>query len=1008
MFQETVSSRLQIRLLGEFQFLYDGQPIAGLHADRPQSLFAFLLLHRGVPQPRRHLAYLLWPDSTEGQARTNLRNLWHTLRQLLPDADAYLLSDSATIQWQRQADYDLDVARFEAALQEASRAEDAATVRQCLETAVSLYQGDLLPGNYDDWLIPIREELLQRYLAALRQLITLLEDQQEVRTAAHYCQRLLQHDPFDETAAVLLMRLQALSGDRTGVRRTYQTLTTVLRRELGVDPAATTQETYLQLLRLEPMHFAPGDTAPKGWQPSPIPVPATPFIGREKEVADVVRRLLDPDCRLLTIIGLGGIGKTRLSLQVAAELQDAFADGVFFVPLASLSDPQLLVSPIARQLDIREGGGQPLLQILKSTLQEKQLLLVLDNFEQIVAAAPILAELLASAPRLKLLVTSRTLLRLQGEYEYLVPPMKLPDLTQACSFQLLCQSEAVKLFVERAQATFTGFTLTAENAPIVAEICHRLDGIPLAIELAAARVKLLPPQALLTRLSHRLKVLTGGPQDVPTRQQTLRNTIDWSYSLLNPTEQALFSRLAVFVGGFTLETAEVICSSNNLPAIGFSSDTAEPEWDMLEGVTSLLNNSLLVQQGNNNGQSRFKMLETIREYALERLVESGQLESLQQEHATYFADQLDQIGQKLHFYSGLRLDWAEEEHDNLRAMLAWSLAKPGEVELGLRMVGVLYWFWYQRSYLSEGQAWCRRFTALIDKTRYTVGHASFLMGSGSLALWQGDMVEAGQCLQDGIAIFRELGDERRLAITLLGRGVLALYQGDTAVAQAKFEESLAIGKRLELWWIIGDSLLNLGNVAIAQGNYKSARNWLEQAETVAKSHNERWLMANVLNNLGELARIQGDYEQARTSYEESQTLFQSMKARSDVARALHNLGFVALHQLDYEQAAANFKEGLNIFQELGNKRGMAECLAGLAGLAIRQDRPQQAVRLLAAAESQICTSGASWWPADQVEYERSLALIQAALDQETFVVNWDEGQAISLSQAISDAFWLPI
>jgi tetratricopeptide (TPR) repeat protein len=448
----------------------------------------------------------------------------------------------------------------------------------------------------------------------------------------------------------------------------------------------------------------------------------------------------------------------------------------------------------------------------------------------------------------------------------------------------------------------------------------------LAIELAAARVKLLSPQALLTRLSQRLKVLTGGSQDMPARQQTLRNTIDWSYSLLDQTEQILFSRLAVFVGGFTLETAEAICNADNIVPLASGQNL-----DILEGVASLLNKSLLVQQGDSS-QLRFRMLETIREYALERLEVSGQLEALQQQHAYYFAAQLDQIWLDFHFYGGHRLDWAEEEHDNLRAMLAWSLAKPDEIELGLRMVGILYWFWYRRGYLSEGRAWCHRFMTSASKNLRTRDYASFLMGNGSLALMQTDLVEAGHCLQLGTAIFRELGDEERLAMSLLGWGVLALYQGDTAKAQCIFEESLAIGKRLNLWWVIADSLLNMGNAVAAQGDYSTARTWLEQAAAVAKSNDEAWLVANVLNNLGEVARIQGDYEQAQCNYEESQLLFRTMDAKSDVARSLHNLGYVALHQGDNEGARTNFQEGLSVFQELGNKRGVAECLAGLVAM----------------------------------------------------------------------------
>jgi predicted ATPase/Tfp pilus assembly protein PilF len=650
----------------------------------------------------------------------------------------------------------------------------------------------------------------------------------------------------------------------------------------------------------------------------------------------------------------------------------------------------LILSSIAKQFDVRGDDSQLLLELLKSNLQEKHLLLLLDNFEQVIAAAPTVTQILAVIPNLKVLVTSRAPLNLRGEHAFRVPPLKLPERTQVWSLERLGQYESIQLFIERAQAVRADFALTADNALALAEICHRLDGLPLAIELAAARIKLLPPQSLLTRLDHRLKLLTGGAQDLPHRQQTLRNTLDWSYSLLAEEEQILFARLAVFVGGFTLETAVAICSADGC-------------LDVFEGVTSLLNNSLLMPQTTCSDQPRFRMLETIREYALERLAERDQMETLRQQHAHYFARWVAEFGLGSYPGTGYWLDLIEEEHDNLRAVLNWSLADLDQAELGAGMVGILYWFWYQRGYISEGRDWCRQLMTFTPEMGRTVGRASLLLGSGSLALMQGDLKRAAPRLAESAALWRELQDEKRLALALTACGVLALNQGDLTTAEHNFEEGLAIGRQLDHRWFIAASLLNLGGMAVAQGDYAAAQVRLAEAAVVAKTSDDDWLAASILNNLGEIARVQGDYEQARCSYSESQALLRKTGHKPDVARSLHNLGYVVQHQGNYDQAQAYFQESLAMFRELGNKRGIAECLAGLAGLAVGQGQPQGAARLLGAAQTQLTASGASWWPADLVEYERNLATIQTALNQEIFAAAWKEGQVMSLEQAIAYA-----
>jgi predicted ATPase len=574
--------------------------------------------------------------------------------------------------------------------------------------------------------------------------------------------------------------------------------------------------------------------------------------------------------------------------------------------------------------------------------------------------------------------------------------MKLPDRSHFPPVEHLRQYEAIRLFVERAQAAKPNFVLTNENALATAEICHHLDGLPLAIELAAARIKLLPPQTLLERLSSRLKLLIGGARDLPVRQQTLRNTIDWSYSLLTKDEQILFARLAVFVGGCTLEAAEAICTLEGSP-----STNAEPALNILEGVESLMNKSLLRQEEAGSGRSRFRMLETIREYALERLLESGEMETMRRQHARYFATVSEEAGRKL--FSSEASHWLaklETEHDNLRAVLDWSHQVPDGVEIGPRIVGSIWWFWYRRGYLSEGRERFGRVLALTDLAAPTATRASMLFGGGLLAMWQGNLAAARPMIEESLSIWRWLENGLGLALALMGNGVLLINQGDDMAARPLLEDSLAMCEEFELRWFQAVILMHLGNVAMGLGDYAQARLWLEQSSSLAYQFGDNWVIASVLNNLGELARCLQDYDRARGYYEESETLFRETGDKPDVARSLHSLGYVAQNQGDPGRAKTCFHESLTMFRELGNKRGIAECLAGLAGLALEQSQLQRAGRLLGSAKTQLGTLGAAWWPADRIEYERTQATLRASLDERTFAAVWAEGMAMTLEQAI--------
>ena len=501
-----------------------------------------------------------------------------------------------------------------------------------------------------------------------------------------------------------------------------------------------------------------------GARPANLSLQLTPFIGREREVEEVKQRLLHPDVRLLTLTGPGGVGKTRLGLEVARQVMDQFEEGVCFVALAPISDPVLVPSAIAQALQIKQGAGQSVAEALEQYLRERQQLLLLDNFERLLEAGPPLARLLSDCPRLKVLVTSRGVLRLQGEHKYEVPTLTLPPAGYRPSLEV-DRYEGIHLFAERARAARSEFRITTKNAPAVIELCRRLDGLPLAIELAAARVSLLPPEAMLARLGNKLALLTGGARDLPDRQRTLRATLDWSYGLLNE-ERLLFARLAVFVGGWTLEGSEAVCDVGDEVAV-------------LQQISALVDKSLVQQRGSIQHEPRFTMLETVREYALERLEESGELERLRRRHASYFLELAEEEERASRGpLQRAWLDRLETEHDNLRASLEWSLTSQGDTELGLQLTGALSHFWYVREHHSESRMWLQ--SALERGSATSAARAKVLVGAGRLAWFQGEFARVNTLVEESLTLYQSLGDDEGAAFALLVLGRTAVSQGNRA------------------------------------------------------------------------------------------------------------------------------------------------------------------------------------------------------------------------------------
>jgi non-specific serine/threonine protein kinase len=949
---------LEVRLLGKFEVKRDGK-IIKISSRPAQGLFAYLVMTAGMTHRREKLAGMLWPDSTEESARDYLRHgLWRIRKAIDPPTSRgksipHLVTDDIQVSFNPESRYSLDVATLKNIRENAS-AKDLAAV-------LSVYAGELLPGFYEDWVLLEREHVQSVFENKMARLLSLLQGESRWLDVLKWGEKWISLGQKPEPAFRALMKAHAAKGDMSRVAAVYERCVKSLK-EFGIEPSEQTVKLYEQLKSGQGIpDSAPFNTtkpAPSKKEPdaphSNLPVPLTSFIGREKEVGEILR-LLGRN-RLVTLMGSGGVGKTRLAVESGNKLVPKFKEGVWWVDLVGLADPSLVAQEVAKILDVRDVPNQPMIDTLAKHIGSKQFLLILDNCEHLISACTQLVDhLLSACKNLKILTTSREALDILGETTFSVPSLSLPDAGESLAVKALGKFESVRLFSERASMVQPAFELNDQNAGAIVQVCRRLSGMPLAIELAAARVKMMTVDEIAKRLDDQFDLLTSGNRSALPRHQTLRATIDWSYDLLTDPERILFRRLAVFAGGFTLAAAEAVCSRGMKRS------------DIVDLLGRLVDKSLVIVGTDPDGsETRYRLLETIRQYALEKLIEAGEMSSIRDGHLAFYLSLAEESEPNI--FGGESAAWfarLDRELDNIRTAMEWA-TNGGRADAALRIAGAIVYFWFAHGFV--GSEWHDRVQQALSRPEgmeRTLARAKALNGIGFMYWVEDYPTDRRPELEEALGIGRELGDQWTIATALRNLGLLDNIMGNYLVARSFLEESLAIWREMGI-----------------EGKNSSA-----------------WTLCF----LGDVALNYGDAELARSFYQEAVTILEEPGDLNFRAYAVRRLGQLLWRNGDYKRAIALCKESLNLNQEVGDPRGVVACLAGFAAVAMAQEKFKHAAILMASVETQLALIGIQLIYMDKKEYERNLAFLRAKLEEKTLAKFWAKGRAMSLNDALAFA-----
>ena len=985
------SETIRVWLLGGFRVSVGSRAIAqdAWPLKKAAVLVKLLALAPGHRLHREQAMDILWPNAGRKAASNSLRSTLHAARKVLDPAvgSLYLASEDESLVLCPAGGLWVDVDAFEQAVATARRSQDPAAYRAALE----LYPGELLPDDrYEEWAENRRQELRRVFLSVLIELAGLYEARGDYERGLEALQRSLSVEPTHEEAHTRLMRLHALSGRQHEALSQYEQLSRALSRQFGTEPDVTTRRLRDDIAEgafptPPPLLNDPPQEGASDLSKHNLSEPRTSFVGREREILEVKRAL--SATQLLTLTGTGGSGKTRLALEVARDLVGSYADGVWLIELAPLSEPDLVAQEVAGTLGVRERPGLLLLESLLDALGGKEMLLLLDNCEQLIdAVARLTRSLLDSCPRMRVLATSREHLGVTGESIWLVPSLSVPGAQKTPTVEELEGYEAARLFADRVSMRHPDFELTPENARAVAQICARLEGIPLAIELAAARVGLLSAEQIAGRLGQSPKLLAGGERTADHRHRTLRATLDWSYELLGGTEQVLFRRLSAFAGGFTPEAAESVGAGGSID-----------EEDILELLSMLVGKSLVVVEESWERGARFRLLEPVRQYAWEKLSSSGEGEAVWRRHAEFFLALAEEAQPEL---KGPRqvewLDRLQTEHDNLRAALSWSLERG--IDLGPRIAGALSLFWYTRGYLSEGRTYLEA-VARSGVAPATV-RARALDGLGWIAEPQGDYGRARTAYEESLELYRRSGDKSGVANALGDLGSLALDRGDYKQATSLLEESLKVHRELGSREGLIGVLDGLGVLASAKGEQEQSISFFSEALALSRGTGNVRRTAVSLGNLGITMLAHGDPGQATALLDESLALFREIGDSSNIAISLMNSALAALTQGDHGRVQALGEESLKLLQKAQDTQHIADCLGIMASAAGARGSAKRAARLWGAAEALREEIGVPLQPEDRMVLDPYLATARSSLGEITWRTTLVEGRAMTPEQAI--------